>query len=597
MRYFFTKFRARLRRIGTMALVFGGAGLVLAYFLGFYDIAFLDRAKLLSAIATPTHTTTAAADTDIATDTEPQLSPDTDVTEEDPIDEDELPEDDELNGNQLGSSPIAGNQTATAQTQQKQAKSVCHVVDPALLSDNVKSYSTVKSLTDKGYSLTTDDWKNGTTKLGKMRFSYALPDAYSVSEHTVSKLSYVYPENFTEYYAAYTDVTEARPAIELYMGYILYDNGKQIVLIDHDGNILQGLDDTVTVPAYERDKNGLPLFYRLSWVEGAYEKVYYRLADDGKSFVLSDYDPVLDGRGLTFDYPADYGTLDAASPIRMQEGKEAVTARLEAEAARIASMTAEERQAEEEQLKREKAVLFNAYENARVGYTKNGVDLTGYKFRQAFGFQNGYAAVVGDENRQEMYFIGTNGRKALSGYKNYLKQDYERYVIESWRLPASYGIESIGSLYFDHGWVRVRRQIIDNWAYTMYNNEYVISDTEILINATGEEFPIPSGYNLKGYSCGMLLLEKDGKYGFMDYTGAWIAQPVYKSATPFVSGLATLTTPDGRVGMIDTEGNIVLAFAYEAVTPCSSGLVAAYHGDTGWVVFQVLGLHTNGVTP
>ncbi len=578
-----------------MVLVFGGAGLVLAYFLGFYDIAFLDRAKLLSAIATPTHT---AADT---VDTGSLLPADTDTAavdtaidtadisdEDDPTGEDELPEN-VPTGNQSGSSPIAGNQMTTVQTPQKQAKSVCHVVDPALLSDNVKSYSTIKSLTDKGYSFTTGDWQNGTTKLAKMRFTYALPKDYSVSDRTVSKLSYVYPENFTEYYAAYTDVTEARPAIELYMGYILYDNGKQIVLIDHDGNILQGLDDTVTVPAYERDKNGLPLFYRLSWVDGAYEKVYYRLSDDGKSFVLSDYDPVLDSRGLTFDYPASYGTPDTTAPIRVQEGKEAVTARLEAEATRIAALTAEERQAEEERLKREKAVLFNAYENARVGYTINGVELTGYKFRQAFGFRNGYAAVVGDENRQELYFIGTNGRKALSGYKNYLKQDYERYVIESWRLPASYGIESIGSLYFDHGWVRVRRQIIDNWAYTMYNNEYVISDTEILINATGEEFPIPSGYNLQGYSCGMLLLEKDGKYGFMDYTGAWIAQPVYQSATPFVSGLATLTTPDGRVGMIDTEGNIVLAFAYEAVTPCSSGLVAAYHEETGWAVYQVVG--------
>lgn len=558
-----------------MVLVFGGAGLVLAYFLGFYDIAFLDRAELLGSIATPVSTTsteTSAPETETVSSVEETMSsdltPDTNAGE--------------------GSEDTAETSAGTTSTA-KQAKSVCRVVDTDLLSDKVKTYSTVKSLTGKGYTLTTADWDNGSMKLGKMSFSYALPKAYSVSDRTVSRLSYVYPENFTEYYATYTDVVEARPAIELYMGYILYDNGKQIVLIDHDGTILQGIDDTVTIPAYERDKNGTPLFYRMSWVDGTYEKIYYRLSDDGKSFVLSDYDPMLDSRGLTFDYPASYAMPDATAPVRVQEGKEAVTTRLAEEAARVATMTDEERQAEEERLKQEKTVVFNAYENARIGYNKNGVELTGYKYRKAFSFQNGYAAVVGDENRQEMVFLGLNGRKALSGYKMYLKKDYERYVIESWRLPASYGIESIGSLYFDHGWVRVRRQIIDNWAYTVYNNEYVISDTEILINEKGEMFPIPSGYTLKGYSCGMLLLEKDGRYGFMDYTGAWIAQPIYKAATPFVSGLATLTTPDGRVGMIDTEGNIVLAFAYAHITQCSSGLVATYHKEDGWAVYQVLG--------
>lgn len=564
-----------------MVLVFGGAGLVLAYFLGFYDIAFLDRAALLGSIATPT-TSTATATAEAATETE---ATDTVVTMEDT--EESLFDEDDPEADPDGETAGATETTGTAQT--LESRSVCHVVDPTLLSSKVKAANSVKTLSGKGYATTTQDYDSRSMKLGKMQFSYALPQAYSLTDHTVSRLTYVYPENFTEYYAQYTDVVEARPAIALYMGYILYDNGKQLVLIDHDGTILQGIDDTVTIPAYERDKNGVPLFYRTSWVDGGYEKVYYRLSEDGKSFVLSDYDPILDGRGLTFDYPASFGMPDATAPVRVQEDKEAVTARLEEEAKRVAAMTEEERQAEEQRLQQEKAVLFNAYEHARVGYAKNGIELTGYKFRQAFGFQNGYAAVVGDENRQELYYIAANGRKALSGYKMYLKKDYERYVIESWRLPASYGIESVGSFYFDHGWVRVRRQIIDNWAYMVYNNEYVISDTDILINDKGELFPIPAGYTLRGYSCGMLLLEKDGRYGFMDYTGAWIAQPIYASATPYVSGLATLTTPDGRVGMIDTAGNIVLAFAYEAVTQCSSGLIATYHTDNGWALYQVMG--------
>ena len=53
MKYFFTKLRAHSRRIGAIVTVFGITALVLAYFLGFYDISFLDRAEILGSIGTP----------------------------------------------------------------------------------------------------------------------------------------------------------------------------------------------------------------------------------------------------------------------------------------------------------------------------------------------------------------------------------------------------------------------------------------------------------------------------------------------------------------------------------------------------------------
>ena len=561
-----------------MVLVFGGAALVLAYFLGFYDIAFLDRAEILGSIATPS-----APAVPSGTETETEYAGDT-VGQ--PIQTETASPSDETEGGDDPSPETKDTSSGTAAVQ-KESRSVVDIVNPALLSDRVKSVSTAQSLTGRGYAMTTADW-NSDMRLGKMQFAYTLPKVYSRNRRTVEKLEYVYPEDYTEYYVTTVPVTEDRPAIELYMGYILYDNGKQLVLIDKDGVILQAIDDTVTIPAYVRDRNGLPLFYRWGWENNEKVKIYYRLSDDGKSFILSDYDPVLDSRGLAFDYPAWYGLSDNESLVRMQEGEEMVSARLDEEAERLAALTEEEIAAEEEQRKLDKTVVFNAYDQPRIAYYRYGTDLTGYIYRQAFNFKNGYAAVVGDENRQEMYFITETGRRALSGHKMYLKTDYERYVIESWRLPASYGIESIGSLYFDHGWVRVRKQVIDNYAYMTYDNIRVISDTEILVNQKGEEFPIPSCYVLKGYSCGMLLLEKDGRYGFMDYTGHWIAEPVYAGATPFINNLATLTTPDGRTGMIDTEGNIVLAFAYESITQPSSGLVASYRKDDGWTVYRIM---------
>ncbi len=577
MKYFFTKLRQRFGRLLSVVLVFGVTALVLAYFLGFYDISFIDRAELLGSIGTPTATTApeASPETGTAADTHPggETVPSTDTEAA------EKPED---------TSAPAGDTVNKPAAPQKESKSVLDITNTDLLSDKPKAISSVDSYLKRGYGQTTADWTDD-MRLGKMKFAYSLPKKYSVSTHTVEKPQVVYPENFSEYTVSMVPVTEERPAIGLYMGYILYDKGTELLFIGPDGTVLFAFDDTVTIPAYMRDKNGLPLFYRWGWDEGERVKEYYRLSDDGKTFIVSDYDPVLHDRGLAYDYPAWYGLSDNESIVRMQEGEEMVSARLLEEEERLAALTEEEILAEEEERKLNKTVVFNAYPDKRIAYYKYGTDMTGYKFRQAYNFHAGFAAAVGDENRQEMVFLTETGRRALSGHKMYYKADYERYVIESWRLPASFGLESIGSLYFDHGLVRVRKQAIDNYAYMTYDNIRVISDTEILVDRSGNEFPIPSGYVLKGYSNGMLLLEKDGRYGFMDYTGDWIAEPVYANATPFINNLATLTTADGRVGMIDTKGNIVLPFAYQSISQASSGLIAAYHKEQGWSVLQILG--------
>ena len=125
-----------------------------------------------------------------------------------------------------------------------------------------------------------------------------------------------------------------------------------------------------------------------------------------------------------------------------------------------------------------------------------------------------------------------------------------------------------------------------NWAYV--RRVRTMKDEQILIRTDGTEYELPAGYTLEGYSDGLILLSKDGRYGFIDYTGEWIAQPIYTAATPFVCGLATLTTEDGRVGMIDTEGNIVLQFTYDYISQVSDGLIAAYRKENGWTVLKMM---------
>ena len=116
----------------------------------------------------------------------------------------------------------------------------------------------------------------------------------------------------------------------------------------------------------------------------------------------------------------------------------------------------------------------------------------------------------------------------------------------------------------------------------------MIIDEDILVDRYGKEFTLPVGYTLRAYSDGMILLEKDGRVGYMDYTGPWIAEPIYAAAEPFVNGLAALTTADGRVGMIDTEGNIILPFAYDSISQASDGVIVVYDTALGWQAYRMM---------
>lgn len=151
-------------------------------------------------------------------------------------------------------------------------------------------------------------------------------------------------------------------------------------------------------------------------------------------------------------------------------------------------------------------------------------------------------------------------------------------------LPDTLGIESIGCSGFDNGWLRLRVQ-----AQSRMNNSYgtIAQDIDRLINIDGEYFDIPEGYTLEGYSNGVLLLSKDGLYGYYSINEYWIAQPIYDYARPFVQGLAVVGFENGTVGMIDTEGNIVMPFVFTSISDVSSGIISAYIEGVGWNIYSL----------
>lgn len=583
MKYFFIKFKKQLLRLLTVVLVFGAALLVLLYFLGYYDLSFLDRYKVLG---------------EIFNDVPASSNPNGASTFFDPstLMVDDLPgTETDTNAETTVSDPSSDNQTLRDPTEEPssvsalpedslyyETKSVKSVFEADKLPDKLLTTSrtgskTVTDLLASGYQtlgvsyseaglsffasepvegeenaetagvsvpeIVTAEYVPGETVLGKLTFSFQLPNSFSLRKRQITRQVVNHPSDDGEWYVTTETSREQRPAIELYMGYILLDDGKNLSLIASEATPLCSIDEQVYFPAYARDRYDRPLFYRNSADGGT---VYFYLDTAGKNFISTEYDEVEEGRGLRFDYPASYGKSD--STVTMDRN----------------DMT------------------------GRMAYVVRGVGmLTSYDFTRAYAFSENRAAVTTTKNRGGLYYINENGERAFDTWKYYFNE-HGRDVYENLMPPLTDGIESLGSYYYDHGLTRVRRQIIDayNWAYV--GRVRTITEEDVLIRTDGTEYELPAGYELEGYSDGMILLSKDGRYGFIDYTGEWIAQPIYKDATPFVCGLATLTTEDGRVGMIDTEGNIVLQFTFDYISQVSDGLIATYREENGWTILKMM---------
>jgi len=572
---FVLKFRKQLLRLLAAVLVFGAAMLVLLYFLGYYDLSFLDRYKVLGEIFDdppvqngPSSFFDPSGLLDAAEDygSEETLSSSAGTqTPETPSSISGLPEDylyyetksvksvfDEARlPDKLLTNSSSGSKTVTALEEDGwHAAGISYseaglAFVPPVIPEAAEGETEVPvpGETDLVPKVITGEFVPGETILGKLTFSFKLPEEFSYRKRQVIREVVTLPEDDGEWYVTERKEREERPAVELYMGYIMLDNKMNLSMIASDATPLSSVDSQVYSPAYVRDKYDRPLFTRTS-EEG--DTMYFYLAADGLNFVAAEYDPAEEGRGLKFDYPASYGKSDTGITI----DRNGVT--------------------------------------GRMAYVMRGVGmLTTYDYTDAYAFREGFAAVTTTKNRGGLYFIDENGKRTFDTWKYYFNE-HNRDVYENLVHPLTDGRENLGFYYFEHGLTRVRRQVIDayNWAYV--GRVRTTKDEHILIRTDGTEYELPAGYTLEGYSDGMILLSKDGLYGFIDYTGEWIAQPIYSAATPFVCGLATLTTQDGRVGMIDTEGNIVLQFTFDYISQVSDGLIATYREQNGWTVLKMM---------
>ncbi len=538
MNIFSRKFRRALPGLAAFVLIFGVAALVILYFLGYYDLSFLDRYKIFEK-------DNAAAETerDVFASLA-GLKPDSaDISAETSQETKE-----ETNGSH-NSYSYADRTT-----------NVKKVFSDNELEDRTIAVPRVSLRLDEGYTPSAT-FTTGSV-LAKMTFDYKLPQKFALSKRTAEKTTVVYPEDDSEPYVITKTGAEIRHAVEVYMGYILMDSGDEIFLIDSDGNALSRYAYDKYSPAYMRDKSGNPMFMRTD-EDG--KELYYTLSDDGKSFVPCDISADGDNIGLYFDYPASFGKSDSTA------------------------VYPEKYSVAEGETPNAKLTGLWAYAVKNAEGEKTGM-LTEYRFKTAHSFTLNRGAVIeNNSERGSMSFVNENGRKAFDNTRVYVNR-YDRYVKDFLLPPMTNGIESIGFYYFDSGLTRVRLQTVDYYNYAVRGVVRVVEDRDILIHPDGSEYDLPAGYTMTGYSEGAVVLKRDSDdmYGILNVEGEWTAQPIYKSATPFIGGLAVLETDDGRYGMIDKSGNIVLPFTYDYVSQNSSGLVSAFRSENGWSVFKVM---------
>jgi len=535
--------------VSSLALAFVTVAAI-AYQNGVYDIVFIERPSESTDTADTTDTTETD---DLVSDTEPEPESETAAiteTSAEPVTEATPPED---------TTVIEDTSTVEPVTTEVPTEPV----SPDLNSDEKKlkayiaSLDNASELSENGLTVSDDEYTSDFV-FGIVNAELTLGEQYSLrnrpiyTHERVQKDSRDVSKGFTVEHTVTGE--EARPLVDVYMDYIIVDKGDTCSLLNSDGTVLVAdFDIEYYVPAYTRDKSGNALF--VAKEQSRYNPKntitqYYYVNKNGE-FKISYYNDVTDNRGIYVNYPADYAESDSNYSIQ-----------------------------------------YNT-ETGLFGYKDNTAEEVApedYRYIAAYNHSNGLAVAV--ETDGFLYILDDYYDEENSVMKTFISAEYEFYqkptnrrLLRHLLLHKTFGEESLGYLYFDHGLLRVRAQVVDAWHWQQYGNRKVNSDTDILLREDGSEFHIPTDYKLVSYSNGVLLLEKDGFCGYMDYTGKWILDPIYTYAKPFYEGLAVVGN-EGEIGMIDTNGNFVISPFFDYISSASCGTFTAYDDECGWIIFN-----------
>ena len=506
----------------------------------------------------------------------------------------------------------------------------------------VLEIDTVEKKLAEGYSPTSKVW-NDNCVFATLKGQVDWPLSFSYSKETRATEKFTEHEDGGETTVEIIDSTDSRPAVELYMGYILYDDCGTLYIMNSNGQVMMPYDDNIYRPAYTRDKEGRPLFYNKTteyltyptkkdkkdkdgtekWLETDEILVdkynYYYIPESGNAFLTSEYNDTTDNRGLYFDYPAYYGLTDGnfkryylntSKIVTSKDGKKTEFV----DACRWLYSDDYEFTLKDYEFTKDGYVLNKKAEETTGPDTdkkklKKTEDM--FPFAKAYNMVGGYATVVREvkwdyyheeEDKKtgelvekqhkvawdELRVVNTSGDNMFESQKAGLMV-HDWTAVERFLEPLSKSISSLGSYYFDHGLIRIRKQAFDRYYYTDLDNQiFVVQDKDVLVNASGQEFNLPTGYELISYSDGVALLKKDETYRYYTYSGSWLVDRNFSDAGPCLEGVMVCKNAEGMYGAISISGKTVIPFRYDYMSNVSSGLVAAYKDGSGWTVFQKL---------
>jgi hypothetical protein len=105
------------------------------------------------------------------------------------------------------------------------------------------------------------------------------------------------------------------------------------------------------------------------------------------------------------------------------------------------------------------------------------------------------------------------------------------------------------------------------------------------VDASGRPVPTLGSWAHAGrFSEGLAAVEKDGRWGFINRTGAFVIEPRFERAQEFAEGLAPVEL-QGKFGYIDRTGQMVLEPRFPWAWPFSEGLarVTDVRGKCGYI--------------
>ncbi len=178
----------------------------------------------------------------------------------------------------------------------------------------------------------------------------------------------------------------------------------------------------------------------------------------------------------------------------------------------------------------------------RFGYVdRSGAETIHPQYEDAAPFINGLARV---KRRGKFGYIDKKGHEVIPMRYDYAGADSSSYILRSYltdgRLAGERGV-------FSEGLIRIQEN--GRWGFVDTNGKVIIKPR----------------YNFVGhFSEGFALIEVDSKWGFINKEGKKIVDLKYERAEPFQQGLA-LVKYMGRWGFIDGTGKELIPLKYDAV--------------------------------